>query len=312
MAIETEGVPVMTDLHEIQARAGDLGPAACETDDPHSGLLSGLERGLGQLRERLFETKAVNDRLTQENVELRSIAEQLLFRLETKPADTLHDQLSALDGQIHGLLELSGGPASTNGAPVAATEAEAAEGTGAGAEGGGPFQDIRERMRVLSDQLLAPIAAPAPESTLESTPEPKPGSSSESAPQPAAASIRVSDLGAPPMPPLGGHTRHEGGSPRVFDRPIKALTAKAQNVLPKVRMRFDAETDYALAILRRLKGARQSFSLDEVRELINGKFGLTLTDRHDAQLSASVAKQDGVTSGPRGARNAPSWRFQMG
>ena len=85
-------------------------------------------------------------------------------------------------------------------------------------------------------------------------------------------------------------------------------------MLPKVRHRFDAETDYALSILRRLRGGRQAFGIEEVRELINGKFGLTLTHRDDAQLSASLANQDGLTCGPSGGKSngAPSWRFEMG
>ena len=85
-------------------------------------------------------------------------------------------------------------------------------------------------------------------------------------------------------------------------------------MLPKVRLRFDAETNYALAILRRIRGNRQPFGIEEVRELINGKFGLSLTDRDDVQLSASLANQDGLTRRPRGAGpgGAPSWRFETG
>ena len=88
-------------------------------------------------------------------------------------------------------------------------------------------------------------------------------------------------------------------------------------MLPKVRLRFDAETDYALAILRRIRGVRQPFGIEEVRELINGKFGLSLTDRDDVQLSASLANRDGLTRGPSGPRGdgaggAPSWRFERG
>ncbi len=111
-----------------------------------------------------------------------------------------------------------------------------------------------------------------------------------------------------------GDARSNPDSPRAFDRPIRALAEKAQNVLPKVRLRFDAETDYALAILRRIRGVRQPFGIEEVRELINGKFGLSLTDRDDAQLSASLANQDGLTRGPRGngPSGAPSWRFETG
>ena len=111
----------MSNLPELQARAGELERAIAETDDRHGNLLSGLERGLSQLRERLVEATAANDRLARENTELTAIAEQLLGRLENQPAETLHDKLTALDGQLHGLLELSGVQAPANGTPVNGT-----------------------------------------------------------------------------------------------------------------------------------------------------------------------------------------------
>ena len=291
----------MTDLHSLQARAGDLERAIAETDDRHGSLLSGLESGLSALRERLVEAKLTNDRLERENVELRTIAEQLLDGLENRPAETLHDKLAALDGQIHGLLELSGGQVPVNGTPVAITDDSVASKAApeSGGDASGPFGEIRERMRALSSQLLAPAtAALAPEPAPDQTP----------------ASIRLPDTGPPPKPAPEQHARRNLESPRAFDRPIRALAEKAQNVLPKAHLRFDAETDYALTILRRIKGVRQSFSTEEVRELINGKFGLCLTQRDDVQLSASMSNQDGVARGARGtsATAAQSWRFEMG
>ena len=316
----------MSDLHKLQARAGDLERAITETDDQHGSLLSGLESGLNQLRERLVGATAANDRLARENIELRAIAEQLLGTIENKPAEnTLHDKLAALDGQLHGLLELSGvqAPADqapvngtpVNGTPVAAgndggapPEAGSEAGSEAASEpAGGPFEEIRERMRALSSQLLAP-AAPSAEARAAEAQAQGPVLARGPAP------IRLPTAGPPPKPVAERHARRDPGSPRAFDRPIKALAEKAQNVLPKVRLRFDAETDYALTILRRLRGGRQPFGIEEVRELINGKFGLTLTDRDDAQLSASLANQDGLTRGPRGngPSGAQSWRFETG
>ncbi len=174
----------MSNLHDLQVRAADLDRSIADTGDQHGSLLNGLESGLRELRQRLTEAKAANDRLARENVELKSIVEQLLGRLETKPADSLHDKLAALDGQLYGLLEISSGQTSADGSPeieapvsatpVAADENGRAEGGGArdgevegsgaegsGAEGGGSFEDIHERMRSLSDQLLSPIAVSA-------------------------------------------------------------------------------------------------------------------------------------------------------
>ena len=331
----------MSDLPDLQARAGDLERAIAETDDQHGSLLSGLERGLSQLRERLVGATAANDRLARENAELTAIVEQLLGRLENKAAETLRDKLAALDGQLHGLLELSGVQAPAKGTPVngAAVNGAAVNGTpvngtpvAAGDDGadapkgapesasesasedasdsaGGPFEEIRERMRALSSQLLAPAAPSVP--AVPAVPAPESALGRSSAPN------RVSTAGPPPKPVPERHARRDPGSPRAFDRPIRALAAKAQSVLPKVRLRFDAETGYALGILRRIRGGRQPFGIEEVRELINGKFGLSLTDRDDAQLSASLANQDGLTRGPRGPRGgnaggAQSWRFEMG
>jgi hypothetical protein len=296
----------MSDLHDLQARAGDFERAIAETKDQPGSLLSGLESGLNQLRERLVGATAANDRLLRENTELRAIVEQLLGALENKPAETLHDKLAALDGQIHGLLELSGVQAPGNGTPVAAGDDNGASSKcrseADSDSGGGPFEEIRDRMRALSSQLLAPASASV-------TPE-APGSAAARDPEPPSRPF----IDAFPKSLPDRHARRESDTPSAFERPIRALTEKAQSVLPKVRHRFDAETDYALSILRRLRGGRQAFGIEEVRELINGKFGLTLTDRDDAQLSASLANQEGLTRGPGGgnSNNAPSWRFETG
>ena len=198
-----------------------------------------------------------------------------------------------------------------NGTPVAAAAAGGAPpkiapeaASPSGDDAGGRFEEIRERMRALSSQLLTPAATSVPAAPSAPTQEPTLARS--------PAPIKLSTAGPPPKPATERHARRGPGSPRAFDRPIRALAAKAQNVLPKARLRFDAETNYALAILRRIRGGRQPFGIEEVRELINGKFGLSLTDRDDAQLSASLANQDGLTRASRGDRGAPSWRFEMG
>ena len=269
----------MTELHDLQARADHIEREIGESGDRHGSLLSDLETGMNAVRDHLIQAKAENDRLARENAELKQIAEKLLGARENKPAANLGDKLTELDGQLHGLLELtqvdSGGAESRN-----------PNSEKAGSDIFGPIGEIRNRVRALTGQLLAPELAPKP------------------APKPAPAA-----MGAPPRPDPEHYQRRSRGSPRSFDRPIRALAEKAQNVLPKVQLRFDAETDYALTILRRIKGNRLPFSIEEVRELINGKFGLSLTNRDDVQLSASMCNQNGVT---RGARKGQSWRFDMG
>jgi hypothetical protein len=296
----------MSDLHDLQARAGDLKRAIAESDDQHGSLLSGLESGLNQLRERLVGATAANDRLVRQNTELRAMIEQLLSTLENKPSESLHDKLAALDGQLHGLLELPGVPAPIDGSPVTASDEDGASPKSGpksdSGSGGGPFEEIRDRMRALSSQLLDPASHAVAAEAQGSAPDPVPG------PTPFPV------VDAPAKSTLESYDRRDSDTLGAFDRPIRALAEKAQSVLPKVRLRFDAETDYALTILRRLRGARQPFGIEEVRELINGKFGLTLTDRDDAQLSASLANQDGVIHGPRSgnANGAQSWRFESG
>lgn len=285
----------MTELHDLQARAGHLEREIGETGDQHSSLLSDLETGMSAVRDHLIQAKSENDRLTRENAELKRIAEKLLGTCENKPVTSFGDKLAELDGQLHGLLKLTGNEA--GGTEAGDVESQNSKSQNSKSESArsdifGPIGEIRDRVRALTGQLLAPLA-----------PEigPKPA---RNAPKPAPAA-----MGAPPRPSPRHHERRGRGSPRSFDRPIRALAEKAQNVLPKVRLRFDAEADYALTILRRIKGNRLPFSIEEVRELINGKFGLSLTNRDDAQLSASMCNQNGVT---RGARKGQSWRFEMG
>ncbi len=71
-------------------------------------------------------------------------------------------------------------------------------------------------------------------------------------------------------------------------------------------MRFYAEVDYALGILRRIKGRDQLFVVEEVRNLINGKFALELTSQDDAQIAASISKQDDLSPS---AKDGKSWKF---
>lgn len=345
----------MTDLHDLQLRVGSLERTLSDADDQHGSLLSDLEAGLSAVRDRLVEAKAENDRLGRanlalesENLELKEIVEKLLGALEAKPAERLRDKLAALDGQLHGLLELAGaeavgaraaadasaesesadfGSADIERADIERVDSESGGAEKAGAETAsakhgaaaslGAISEIRDRVRALTGQLLAPEAqnaaarAHGPELVhppeLVRPPEPV----ADAVADPAADALSAPELEPQPEPQQEPDRRagREPTSPRAFDRPIRALAEKAQSVLPKSRQRFDAETDYAVTILRRLKGNRQPFTVEEVRDLINGKFGLSLTPRDDAQLAASLTNQYGIA---RGARNSHSWHFVKG
>jgi hypothetical protein len=102
--------------------------------------------------------------------------------------------------------------------------------------------------------------------------------------------------------PSGSDTRER----RASHGPIEAFAHKPRSALPKTRMRFSAEVDYALGILRRIRGQKQFFSVEEVRNLINGKFLLELTGQDDAQIAAILSNQNDVRPSAKSGKN---WKF---
>ena len=313
----------MADLHDLQTRAGHLEKTFCESDDQHGDLLNGLRDGLSIVRDRLIQMKLENDRLAQENAQLKQIIERLLGSIENKSRSGPHDMLKDLDLQLNALLRLSDNESAavlgdlerlqaskSHGLNRDSDELEdvaAREPNGAYSNESSSLEETRDRVRRLSEQLpeddrqtdlpesSAAIRRPRPEPVARDEPvEPHGTSGSKALSSPASDEESQ------------GAGRADNRETNIFNRPIEALAHKARSVLPKRRLRFDAEVDYALRILRRLKGGNQPFSIEEVRDLISGKFGLGLTSQHDAQIAASLSKQNDVRPS---AKDGKSWKF---
>lgn len=313
----------MTDLHDLQTRAGHADSANREINNQRGTLLSEIQNGMSTLRDRLIQMRLDNDQLAKENIRLKQIVEQLLEARESDSEDAWQDTLNGLDVQLNVLLELSSNEGEAPGENLGMGRLRDAAGTGADADepsgavscetggpspdGSGSLSDIQDRVRALSAQVRGDYGqTDVPRSKTESS-----GSEPERVAHPetgksfggSASQNQVSRT-------LGKETQAPGApdSPerKAFNRPIETATHTAHGALPKPRMRFDAEVDYALGILRRLKREGQSFSVEQVRDLINGKFDLGLTHQHDAQITASLSKQDDV--GPSAAKGA-GWKF---
>jgi hypothetical protein len=268
--------------------------------------------------------KLENDRLAKENTQLKQIIEQLLESLESKSSSAQHDMLKDLDSQLNVLLRLSDDDSAavlgdlerlqasqSRGADRASDEladVAAREPKGASSNEPSSLEEIQDRVRRLSEQL--PDDGRQPDSSISSAairgPSPEPIEQEESVEPHGTPSAEA------PWSPVSDEDRQGVGDPddrerNIFNGPIEALAHKARSVLPKKRMRFDAEVDYTLSILRRIKGTNQPFSVEEVRNLISGKFGLELTSQHDAQIAASLSKRDDLRPD---AKDGKSWKFK--
>ncbi len=169
----------------------------------------------------------------------------------------------------------------------------------------GSLGDIEKRIRKLSENLAEDDKQANAQVSNGVTRDPEPIEQEEPA-EPHVTSTSESPL-SPALDkakqaPSGPDTRER----RAIHGPIEALACKARSVLPKKRTRFYAEVDYALSILRRIKGRDQPFFIEEVRNLINGKFALELTSQNDAQIAACLSKQDDLSPSAKGGK---SWKF---
>ncbi len=323
VAIRRVRVLKLTDLHDLQTRAGEVEEAVGESNDQQGDLLAGIRDGLSAVRDRLIHMKIENDRIVDENARLKQVVVELLESLENKSKNPLHDKLRDLDSQLSVLLELSGagsaaglgdsetgslGASKSDGVDDDADEPAGAlspEANGASPNELGSLEDIEKRVSKLSEHLAGDDKQTKGQVANGVTRDPEPIEQEEPA-EPHVISTSESPfspaLEKAKQVPSGPDTRES----RAFHGPIEALAHKARSVLPKTRMRFYAEVDYALGILRRIKGRDQLFSVEEVRNLINGKFALELASQDDAQIAANVSKQDDVSPSAKGGK---IWKF---
>ncbi len=324
----------MKDFQDLQARADQVEQVICELDDEHRDLLGSLQNGLNFAQEKLIQKKLEVDRLTGENSKLRRLMERLLEYVESKPKKALHDKLKDLDVQLNVLLRISEdetaprqvGPGQVGPGQVGEDPAKASQSNNADAGGDEPadmvspapngsllgesssLHDIKTRVRDLSCKLTESVEKTKnlPREPEPHRPEPEP-IVQEQPGEPYSGSTFENQVVRAPVKETHGvrHADHRDER-KAFDRLIETSTYTVRRVLPKTRMRFDAEVEYALGVLHQMIRGDRFFSVEEVRGLINGKFDLDLTAEHDGQIAANLSKRDNVTSTER---RGATWKF---
>ncbi len=314
----------MTDFQDLQTRAGQVEQTICELDDEHRDLLNGLQNGLNIAREKLIRKKFETDRLTEENKELRQLIERLLDSVESKPMKALHDKLKDLDVQLNVLLEISedetalgqvgedlAKASQSNNADGGSDEPAdivAPEPSGSLLGESSSLHDIETRVRDLSCKIAecGENTKNLPSEPEPHRPEPEP-IDREQPGEPYSNSTSENQAVRAPVKETQGVRHADNRNERTaFDRLIETSVETVRRVLPKTRMRFDAEVEYALGVLQQMIRGNRFFSVEEVRCLINGKFGLDLTAQHDGQIAANLSKRDNVTPT---AKQGTTWKF---
>ena len=323
VAIRRVRVLKVTDLHKLQTRASEIEEAISESNGQQGDLLDGIRDGLSTTHDRLSHMKIENARLVDENARLKQVIVDLLESLENKSKDPSHDKLRDLNSQLKVLLELSGadsgavlgnseagslGAPERNGVDDDTDEPAGAlslDANGTSLNGLGSLEYLEKRARKLSEHLAgddkqkkARISNPAIRN-LEPIAQEEPAEHGVTSTSESPLSLALDKAKQAPSGPDSRQRRH-------FHGPIEALAHKPRSVLSKKYMRFCAEVDYALGILRRIRGRDQPFSVEEVRNLINGKFSLELTSQDDAQIAANLSKPDDVTPSAKGGK---MWKF---
>jgi len=152
------------------------------------------------------------------------------------------------------------------------------------------------------ETAAAPAPAPAdslePEAPVAPPPAAEPEAAAAPPPEPETAA-------APPPAPKAKPVR-TAASPEYCSSPRPQSRPQPAKAYAKTRGPLDAEVGYALSVLRQMRRSDKLFSIDDVRELINGKFGLDLTAHQDSQIRACLSRRDGVYPNPK---NDSFWRF---
>ena len=316
----------MTDFQDLQTRAGQVEQTICELDDEHRDLLNGLQNGLNIAREKLIRKKLEIDRLTEENKQLRQLIERLLDTVESKSKNALHDKLKDLDVQLNVLLDISEDETATALGQVWEDLAKASESNNADGGSEKPadivspepngsllgesssLHDIETRVRDLSCKITECVenTKNLPREPEPQRPEPEP-IDQEQPGEPYSSSTSENQTVRAPVKETHGVRHADNRNERTaFDRLIETSVETVRRVLPKTRMHFDAEVEYALGVLQQMIRGNRSFSVEEVRDLINGKFDLDLTAQHDGQIAANLSKRNNVTPT---AKRGTTWKF---
>lgn len=309
----------MSDKEELHSRVGQFEQALSAFDSKQKALLHRLQDGLGLARQKLVERKLEIERLKRENRELRQIIDRLLQSVEEQSKDAMGEQLGALDRELASLMALADDEAASAGEPAGsvpdgrnepdgdAPAAEAAEAVDIEADADddeltSTFSDIQRRIQDLAeqfpkDELSAEASAPAvaDPAVPAAAPTVEPTASASS----AAAGAEATPAAAAPSQPAPSQP---APSYRSAARPAPA-PAKSHS---SARGPLDAEVGYALSVLRQMRRSDKLFSIEDIRGLINGKFGLDLTAHQDSQIRASLSRRDGVYPNPK---NENFWRF---
>ncbi len=316
----------MTDFQDLHTRAGQVEQAICELDDEHRDLLNSLQNGLNIAREKLIRKKFETDRLTEENSKLRQLIERLLDSVESKSKNALHGKLKDLDVQLNVLLEMSEDETATALGQVGEDLATASQSNNADGGSDEPadivspapndsslgesssLHAIETRVRDLSCKLTECVenTENLPREPEPQRPEPEPIVQGQPG-EPYSSSTSENQVVRAPVKETHAvrHADSRDGR-KAFDRLIQTSADTVRRVLPKTRMRFDAEVEYALGVLQQLIRGDRFFSVEEVRGLINGKFDLDLTAQHDGQIAANLSKRDNVTPT---AKRGTTWKF---
>ena len=317
----------MSDKEELHSRVGQFEQALSAFDSKQKALLHRLQDGLGLARQKLVERKLEIERLKRENRELRQIIDRLLQSVEEQSKDAMGEQLGALDRELASLMALADDETASAGEPAGSVpdgrnepggDAPAAEAVAevdieADADDDeltSTFSDIQRRIQDLAeqfpkDEISAEASAPAlaepgepAEPAAAATVEPTAPAS------PVATGAEATPTASAPSHPAPSHSApsHPAPSYRPAARPAPAPAKSYSNA----RGPLDAEVGYALSVLRQMRRSDKLFSIEDIRGLINGKFGLELTAQQDSQIRASLSRRDGVYPNPK---NENFWRF---
>jgi len=309
----------MSDKEELHSRVGQFEQALSAFDSKQKALLHRLQDGLGLARQKLVERKLEIERLKRENRELRQIIDRLLQSVEEQSKDAMVEQLGALDRELASLMALADDEAVAASEPASSVPA-ARDGPGGDAPSAEPaaevdieadadddeltstFSDIQRRIQDLAEQFPKDeISAEASATAVAEPAEPAaaPAVEATASAAPAATGAETPPAAATPSHPAPSQA---ASSYRPAARPAPAPAKSYSNA----RGPLDAEVGYALSVLRQMRRSDKLFSIEDIRGLINGKFGLELTAQQDSQIRASLSRRDGVYPNPK---NENFWRF---